>query len=153
VRGIVFTLTLVALAVPATATAQQVVPPGNSGVDQYKESIPGVGGNRPAGPDGEGASGGSGGSGSTSGTGARGKATISPRTAQSLEKLGPDGQAAGALAEATDPSRSSGSPSSDSSDTGPGMGWVLLVILALTLAGALGVLLMRRRGGAPPGPA
>ena len=53
VRGIVVALTLLALALPAAAGAQ-VVPPGNSGVDQYQESIPGVGGNRPTGPNGSG---------------------------------------------------------------------------------------------------
>ena len=40
---------LLALAAPAAAGAQ-AVPPGNSGVDQYQESIPGAGGNRPTGP-------------------------------------------------------------------------------------------------------
>lgn len=147
VRGILVALTLFALALPAAAGAQ-VVPPGNSGVDQYKESIPGVGGDRPTGPNASG-------TGNGSGTGAvPGESLVSPATVQSLEKLGPDGKGTAGAAAATAPRPSQGSGSSGSSgDSGPGMGVALPIILALALAGALAVVLMRRRGTTPPGPA
>jgi hypothetical protein len=144
VRWIALALTLLALAAPAAAQGQ-IVPPGNSGVDQYQESVPGVGGNRPSGPNG----------GSAAGTGAAsGQSRISPKTAQSLDKLGPDGKGTAAVAAATAPGPSQGSRSSGSiGDSGPGMGVALPIILALALAGALAVVLMRRRGRTPPGPA
>ena len=147
VRGILVALTLFALALPAAAGAQ-VVPPGNSGVDQYKESIPGVGGDRPTGPNASG-------TGNGSGTGAvPSESRVSPATVQSLEKLGQDGKATAAAAAATAPSRPQGSGGSDSSGgSGPGMGWALPVILALALAGAVGLALSRWRGGTPPGAA
>jgi hypothetical protein len=154
-RAISLTLLVFALALPAAAVAQDV-PPGNSGIDQYQESVPGVGGNRPAGESGSGGSGtSSGGSGTASpggSTSASGKSQISPSTIRKLDKQGPDGKATAAVAAATapapTPARDLGSPG----DSGPGMGWVLPVILALALAGALAVVVMRRRG-APPGPA
>ena len=40
---------LALLAVPSTATAQDELPPGSGGVDQYVESLPGAGGGKPAG--------------------------------------------------------------------------------------------------------
>lgn len=39
---------LVILAVPATA--QETIPPGNSGADEYTEGVPGPGGEQPTGP-------------------------------------------------------------------------------------------------------
>ena len=141
-RGIAITLLFIGLALPAGAAAQNV-PPGNSGIDQYKESLPGVGGNRPTGGPGAGT-----GSGTSS---SAGQSRISPSTAKSLNKLGPDGKATAAAAAASAPSPSHQTTSSGNSD--PGMGWVLPVILALALAGAVGIVVMRRRGGAPPGPA
>jgi hypothetical protein len=145
-------LMFAALALPGAAAAQ-AVPPGNSGVDQYQESIPGAGGDSPTGPasgTGNAPSSGKGSGGAASG----GEARISPSTAQQLNKLGPDGKAAGAIAAATapGPSKDSSASSGSTNDSGPGMGWLLPVILGLTLAGALAVIVMRRRG-APPGPA
>jgi hypothetical protein len=163
VRGITVSLTLLALALPAAAGAQDV-PSGNSGIDQYRESIPGVGGNKPTGP---GASGtgksGTGAATGQSGTGAvTGGSGNSPSTAQSLEKLGPDGKGAAEAAAATNPGGSqdqgsgfaSPSPTSgDSGDSGPGMGVALPIILALVLAGAVTLAVLRRRRGTPPGAA
>ena len=162
VRRIVITVTLLAMALPAAAGAQDV-PSGNSGIDQYRESVPAVGGNKPTGPNSSGGGKSSGG-GNTSGTGsASGSGAASggaPNTAQGVEKLGPDGQAAEAAA-ATAPNSPPGqggfaSPSStsgDSGDSGPGMGVVLPIILALALAGALTFAVLRRRRGTPPGAA
>ena len=161
-RGITIGLLVLALALPAAAVAQDV-PPGNSGIDQYQESIPGVGGNRPTDGSGPGGSGstrpGSGGSGtaSTGGSGggsnsAAGESRISPSTLRKLDRQGPDGKATAAAAEATAPAPTPARGLGSSGDDGPGMGWVLPVILALALAAAVAVVLMRRRG-APPGPA
>jgi hypothetical protein len=144
---------LLALVAPAAAGAQ-AVPPGNSGVDQYQESIPGAGGNRPTGPSaGPGKASGAGNSsgGAVSGGGSR----IAPSTAKQLDKLGPDGKATAAIAGATAPGpiKDSSGSSSSSSDTGPGMGWALPVILVLTLVAAVSVAVLRWRRGAPPGAA
>ena len=155
----IFSVLVLALTLPAAASAQ-TVPPGNSGVDQYQESIPGVGGDRPTGPHGSGMGNASGaesasGAGSASGTDAASRGSrISPSTAKSLDKLGPDGKATAAVAAATAPSRSQGLGGSDSSgDTGPGMGWALPVILALALVAAVSIAVLRWRRGAPPGTA
>jgi hypothetical protein len=152
-------LMLVALAMPTVAAAQ-AVPPGNSGLDQYQESIPGAGGDRPTGPNGSGTGSATGvgsasGAGSASGTGAAlGRSRVSPSTTKSLDKLGPDGKATAAVAAATAPGPSRGSGGTDSSgDTGPGMGWALPVILILTLAGAVSIAVFRWRRGAPSGTA
>ena len=158
VRRIVITVTLLAMALPAAAGAQDV-PSGNSGIDQYRESVPSVGGNKPTGPKPSGG-GNASGTGSASGTGAvPGEA---PNTSQSLEKLGPEGQGAAKAAASTAPDSPQGqgsdfaspSPTSgDSDDSGPGMGVILPIILALALAGALTFAVLRRRRGTPPGAA
>jgi hypothetical protein len=147
-RGISLTLLVCALGLPAAVVAQDV-PPGNSGIDQYKESVPGVGGNRPTGGSGSGGSG----TASTGGpTSASGESRIPPSTVRKLDKQGPDGKATAAAAAATAPAPTPARDLGSSNDSGPGMGWVLPAILALALAGALAVVVMRRRG-APPGPA
>jgi hypothetical protein len=160
VRRIVITVTLLAMALPAAAGAQDV-PSGNSGIDQYRESIPAVGGNKPTGPNSSGG-GSASGTGSASGSGtAPGGAQVSPEGAQSLEKRGPEAEDAAAAAAATDPNASqsqgdfaSAAPTSgDSGDSGPGMGVVLPIIIALALAGALTFAVLRRRRGTPPGAA
>jgi hypothetical protein len=153
---------LLALAAPAAAGAQ-ALPPGNSGVDQYQESIPGAGGNRPTGPSpgasnvsGAGNSSGGAVSGNSSaGAVSGGGSRIAASTAKQLDKLGPDGKATAAIAGATAPAptKDSSGSSSSSSDTGPGMGWALPVILVLALVAAVSVGLLRRRRGAPPGAA
>ena len=147
-RGILMLLVFV-LALPAAAVAQDV-PPGNSGIDPYKESVPGVGGNRPT--DGFGSGSGSGPAATGGSTAPSGDSRISPSTVRKLNKQGPDGKATAAAAAATAPDPSPARDLGSASDSGPGMGWVLPVILALALAGALTVVAMRRRG-APPGPA
>jgi hypothetical protein len=160
VRWIVITVTLLAMALPAAAGAQDV-PSGNSGIDQYRESIPAVGGNKPTGPKPSGG-GNASGTGSVSGSGAAsGGGQGSPDATQSLEKLGQEGQGAADVAAATGPNSPQGqgdfaspSPTSgDSDDSGPGMGVVLPIILALALAGALTFAVWRWRRGTPRGAA
>jgi hypothetical protein len=90
-----------------------------------------------------------------------GQSAVSPETAQSLEKLGPDGKGAAAVVGASAPGDlqdqggfASPSPTSgDSGDSDPGMGIALPIILALALAGALTFAVLRRRRGTPPGAA
>jgi hypothetical protein len=72
-------------AAPAEALTQ-VAPPGNSAVQQYLETVPSSGGNRPFHPG--------------SGPGHR---LLSRRAQQALNAAGPDGRAAAALAQATAP--------------------------------------------------
>ena len=81
------------LAAPATVRAQDSLPPGNSGVDQYTENVPGPGGDKPTNPGGGGGSGGGGG----------GNGELSTAEAQALTDQGPNGAAAAALAEETAP--------------------------------------------------
>jgi hypothetical protein len=152
VRRILVALLLLALSVP-TGVAAQVVPPGNSGIDQYQESLPGAGGDRPTGPTGS-AKGNVTETGSASESGGLGEPHVSPSTAQRLNKLGPDGRATAAVAAATAPRKAQGSSGSDSSgDTGAGMGWALPLILVLTLTAAVSIAVLRHRRRAPPGAA
>jgi hypothetical protein len=65
------------------------VPPGNSGIDQYTESIPGAGGNHPT-------SGGHGGGGGN-------PSAVSPSVIRTLNSQGPAGRGAARLATATAP--------------------------------------------------
>jgi len=113
---------------PAEARTRTIAPPGNSGVNQYVESIPTANGSQPTntvhpgggshgsgggpagggpaggGPGGGGAAGGGtgGGAGATGGAPAPGGA-IAPSTTRALAAAGPDGVAAAALARATAP--------------------------------------------------
>src|SRR4051794_36884103 len=78
---------LAALAAPAAAGAQgSVAPPGNSGVDEYLETIPTAGG-------------------ATKPPGSHNGHNLSAATRRQLAAQGADGQAAAALAESTAPSR------------------------------------------------
>jgi len=80
-RKTVVLVLLAVLSLAAPAAAQQVnAPPGNSGVDEYLETVPGAGGNRP----------------STSDTD---RSPLSPGARAELERQGPDGRAAAELAE------------------------------------------------------
>jgi hypothetical protein len=96
------------------------VPPGNSEIDQYVESIPGACGNeKPS--NGGGSSGGSGGSGASGGSGGSsgsGGGAVPAATAAELASLGEDGLAAAALAEATSPSESGGGEDGSSGVSG-----------------------------------
>src|SRR5215216_5236743 len=85
------------LALPSVALAGRGhhhgnVPPGNSGIGQYQETVPGAGGNHT--PPGGGNSGGGGGG---------GQDAISPATSQALASQGAAGTATANLANATAP--------------------------------------------------
>jgi hypothetical protein len=89
-------LSLLALALPATASATHrvtVAPPGDSGISQYLEVVPTAQGATPPGPGG-GAGGGAGG-------GQGGALTASQR--RRLSALGPDGRTLAAVVDATAP--------------------------------------------------
>jgi hypothetical protein len=135
---------------PAGAFAQgTVAPPGNSGIDEYLETVPGAGGNHRPGT---------------------GHGALSPAAKKALDSLGANGRAAAAAGEATATSQTkaghrptplpdsevkirepSGSPFaalgralSGSNDHG-GLGAWLPILLALTAAGFLAAVLVRRR--------
>jgi len=78
---------LVAAAGPAVAHGTTVVPPGNSGVNQYTETYPSSGGE------------------ATGGGGRSPSSALGGRNAHRLEALGPEGKAAASLAASTAPSR------------------------------------------------
>jgi hypothetical protein len=92
-------LVAILLATAGTTTAAQNVPPGVSGANQYTETLPGPGGNAPAG----------GGTSTGGGTGAPKSAaqTLGATNARKLEALGPEGKAAAALATESSPANSS----------------------------------------------
>jgi hypothetical protein len=96
-------------ATPALAPAQtSLAPPGASGVDEYLETIPEAGGNRPI---------------QGSGTS---KSALTATQRHQLERLGPDGRAAAALAEATGPTpQSPGKTSTPGGKTSASSGQVL----------------------------
>ena len=93
--GIAAGVATVALALPATAPAQAIVPPGNSAANQYTETAPSAGGEQlpPGGnsPDGH----------SPSPAKALGAPTVGR-----LDELGPTGRATAALAAAGAPTHS-----------------------------------------------
>ncbi|MDQ6744630.1 MAG: hypothetical protein M3Z27_01200 [Actinomycetota bacterium] len=102
-----------ASALPAQAATRKVAPPGNSGINQYVESIPTAHGNQPTntvhpngggtgGPGGGGAAGGSGGFGGGPGGGGSSGA-LPAATLKALAAHGRDGAAAAALAAGTVP--------------------------------------------------
>lgn len=139
-------LALLLLAVPAAA--QQVnAPPGNAGVDEYLETVPGAGGNRPsdAGAD---------------------RSPLTPGARSELERQGADGRAAAELAEREGPAADKGSakpapvqslPQDDADDgllgalgsaaTGSddGMGIWLPLLLVLSAVAALAAVVFQRR--------
>jgi hypothetical protein len=144
-----------ALAAPAAAQSDRIAPPGNAGVDEYLETIPGADGNRPSArrPD--------------------ETPALSGSARWRLEALGDDGRAAAALADATAPPRpGAGRPATGGSGRPPGagleragdgsgavsavvdrafgtddggMGAALPLLLAASLAGAVALALARRR--------
>lgn len=131
-----------ALALAAPAGAQETnAPPGNSGVDEYLESVPEAGGNRPTNRD-------------------PGRSPLSAATRARLEQQGTDGRAAADLAERTEPGKQlSPGPAVARDDGGgalgalgraaggsdEGMGLWLPVLITLGAAGALAAMLLRRR--------
>jgi hypothetical protein len=158
----VIALALLCFALLAAAAQAQTTnaPPGNSGVDEYLESVPGSTGNTPSRD---------GGSNSSPG------ATLSAAARKSLAAQGPDGKAAAALAEKygvsraqrvkpARPSSTSGSKRPTTSSDAPkgrsvasslssavlpsgsagGLGPALPIILASTAVLGAGVVLIRR---------
>src|SRR5262245_32331850 len=129
---------VVCLSVPAVATAKITVPPGATEGDQYFEEAPNGGGSSSVDKGGGGAAGGAGGAGSTSGSRVAGTSA--------LDKLGPHGQAAAALANAnrppgqlkshpiTTPPAQASSPTEG--DTGLGIFLPLLIIGTVVAAAA-----------------
>ena len=90
---IITLLVSLVLAAPATAQDDKVyAPPGNSGIEEYLEVVPGAGGDQPAGGD----------KGGTA-TAPTPAAALGADNAQKLEALGPDGEAAAAAAAAGSP--------------------------------------------------
>jgi hypothetical protein len=77
---------------PAGATAQRLVPPGNSALNQYKETLPGPGGNELR---------------EANAPHSSPAKTLGKRNAEKLSELGPEGRAAAELAAATAPARRS----------------------------------------------
>jgi hypothetical protein len=141
------------LSLASPAGAAQVAPPGNSGVNQYSETLPGAGGDQPSSDPGGGG-----------GAGNRGS-SLSPKAKRALEEQGPTGAAVAGLASRTAPqiARSGdigrGRDSAGSSDgksafgagvdqlagDSGGMGIALPIILLLSLIGAIAVFVLRRR--------
>jgi hypothetical protein len=77
---------LVALGFPGAATGQETVaPPGNSGVDQYLEVVPGARGERPP--------------------GRTGRPALSPQAQRELEQHGQSGSDLARIVDATAPER------------------------------------------------
>ena len=172
-RATAILVLLASLALPCSAAAQKTnAPPGNSGVDEYLEVVPGGGGNRPSQK-----------LGSNRGSG---RGVLGGQAERSLERQGREGRAAANLAEATgDSSGKAGSRArggrggtgqNSSADSGSGaaktdssddsgvlasiervgnriadgqMGTALPVVLLLLLVfGAVAALVRRRRSAA-----
>jgi hypothetical protein len=136
--------TLVLTLAPAAQADRVSAPPGNSGVDQYFETVPTATGNRPPGE-----------------AGKSGNPLVSARTQRQLARLGPNGRTAAALAQRTAPtpsrtpvarSATGGGGSSlaailhaiGGGDSG-GMGLLLPAILIASAVGAGGIAILRRR--------
>lgn len=161
IRRTIALLTLsLSTAVPAVAQAQSTqARPGNAGIDEYQEAIPGSKGSSPAG-----------------GTGVAPKLTtganrvIPKRTLNALASKGDDGKAAAALAEATSPKRGSKQDAASQSARPPdaadgssldaigrvlapepgdgGLGLALPIGMVLVLIAAIGAVMLRRRSAA-----
>ena len=90
-RSLLLTLLALAGATPAAAQTTKVAPPGNSGVNEYLETVPTAGGGEPS---------------STHGSG--GGASLPASVRSALAKQGPDGRAALSTAEAGAPGAGKG---------------------------------------------
>jgi hypothetical protein len=156
-RIVLALLSALALALPAAAAAQtQNAPPGNSGVDEYLETVPSAGGNRPP----------------HRGEHKPSGSTLSPAARKALESQGKDGQRVAAIVEATDPTSPSHKKTATGDDVAPtprsadlqgsgdsalhavlsaaggadsGMGFVFPLLIAGTLALVAVSVLLRRR--------
>jgi hypothetical protein len=145
-------LLLLWIFVPGAAYAQRSeAPPGNSGVEEYLEVVPGGGGDRPS---------------ERLGKPSRG-VQLSPRAKRALSGEGPAGEAAARAAESTSHpaprSHPTGRPAGDDTGggsraaalpgavTGSGSGGMRAVFPAILVAVALaavGTVIVRRRGAA-----
>lgn len=144
--GIAVGAATVAAALPATALAQAVVPPGNSAANQYTETAPSAGGDRVP----------------PTGRPPSPAKALGAKTADQLNEYGPTGQAAAALAAAGAPrqiasdgggnngnrgsSESQASPSAGERKSGPagssGFGQVLNQATGLSSTGRSSLLLL-----------
>jgi hypothetical protein len=159
--GLGVVIALGVLAPAAHATNRTIAPPGNSGVQQYVESVPTASGNRPTNSVHVGGAGGG-------GRGGGGGGGISPSTQRQLTALGAAGADTAALAKATGPrtsrrtqrraakplvaggGRAAKSPVAAVADTvagsTSGLGTLLPVILLGTLLGSAAIAIVRRHG-------
>jgi len=85
-------LALALAAAPAVAQDEEIAPPGNSGVDQYRETLPAPGGGRPT----------------DSGRDRSPEQALGKRNAQKLKRFGEDGEEAAEVAAATAPVAATG---------------------------------------------
>ncbi len=153
--GVVLAAPAPGFAAPAPGFAATTVPPGNSEIDQYTETLPGAAGNQPTGGSGGGAVG---------GTKSTGGPVLSPAVAQKLRRRGPAGRAVAKLTEATAPrlpastesGRGQGSGSgldavarTVSGSDGGGLGILLPLILGGVTAAAVAYMLLRWRARLP----
>jgi len=145
------------------AGAAQVTPPGNSGVNQYTETLPGAGGDQPTGGANKG----------QNGTGNDGGASLSPAAERALRAQGQIGaEVAGLASTAPQHPQGQGARPAGKRHAGPvgsggsglgnvvdrlvgsdgsgGMGIALPIVLGSSLLGALLLIALRRRGGERP---
>ena len=130
-------LAALALAFPAASLAeppQTNAPPGNSGIDEYLETVPGASGNKRPRPPGQGGAG----------------SSLSPALRARLERKGADGKALANAIDATSSGTASNKelalPQGDGGDdNGGGIGIILPAILIAVLLSAILAVLLRRR--------
>ena len=154
---------LVALAflgLPAGAVAQSAqtnAPPGNSAIDEYLETVPGVGGNQQTKPPSGGGSSGSAGSGGST------SPALTPAQRADLERLGTDGEALADVVDQTSPGTPAQQPRVEpvpegkgrsplveavevaTGSGGGGMGALLPAILLAALLATIALVVLRRR--------
>jgi len=150
----IVTLLLLAPPVAIAQAPQTKAPAGNSGIAEYLETIPGATGDRTSKPP------------PAAGGGGPASSALTPAQRTRLERLGPDGKALADVVDSTSPSGATPrksttaqapsysargrSPLSEVFDAavgrdGGGMGVLLPAILAATVLGVGGLVLIRRR--------
>lgn len=104
-RRVLILLTIASLALPGGALAQtSIAPPGNSGIDQYRETVPdAAGGEIPRRP------------------GSHGGTVLSPGERRALNRLGRDGRALASVIEQTAPAQQFGPDRRAGRDRGPAL--------------------------------
>jgi hypothetical protein len=147
-------------AAPAADPPRSIAPPGNSGVDEYRETVPGDDGDHPTNPGNHPSNG-------RDGLSVRGGGSShQPVTAtqrHQLERLGPDGRTLAAVVDATSPPTTHKRRSIAGSGRSPvipvvevafgrdGSGGLGALLPAVLLVSALGVVVLRwRRHRRPP---